>query len=826
MAEFRFHIKRLWRSKVFLFAFAFILIYTSVYFYQIKRQQGMVDHYFSFDATQGLRQNIEKEKEWLLASGRVELPIDEATAEEFPVFQLEAALFDADLAMLERDRMGVVNHMARFYDIYDTAYLENQPAGMPRFIQLTPSELAFREMFLALNTQAIPYEDTNYSLQSVHLMNHMGRVFSGYPLVLFSVFVAVAILVRDDTKERQAFRKLQPIPLWMQFALEIAGAALLILLGFVLLQLFALICGITVGDGIGHWNYPIAVFGQQATVTVVPLWQILIQRFLRIIPVAIAIPSLALFLRTVLKDGRIVLIILAVIGGLLQYFAIHTQVHQQLAMELQWIPQLFNPMLAPYGANFASTLRLPVIGTLVSSAYLFVISLLLAVAGTESKRLQNLQWHTRRKNVVRALEKEPNHVDRLFPNVRFQWKKLMQSQTLQTVVIVACGIVLVSFFTSQGTYYSRIEELGNRIHQEILELQQTARHVRDPRILRDTETLKELRQLYQKDREAAVLRYERFLQDREFADASFYQIQLYSKWFLAIEEGQHRLPLALGGRSLPMTLFDYPATQDQEYIDILRSDRVLNDITYIVHGHFKNQQLLLVIALILVTLASGISHEVGRKRTIDFLHTQPVKGRNLFASFLTTQWIYGLLSLVLVLGMGVGLLAVTGSTNDMQQPALKYTLQSDEGMDAFPTKELTIMQLNPKNTRSTETIGVFFESMGGQNMQMMGLTVLLVLLVIALAMLLSFAMKNALATGVLAVVLLVVGGIVMKTLALPSAWISPMIWTDVFGIVSGSASILLDAPSLVFSKGIIVLPIYILLTISAGLIVYRLKFRR
>lgn len=638
MKELKFTWRRAWRSRAILFAFIFVLLLAALHFINASNQEQLVLNTFSSEKLADISEGTNLERSFLIDSGLLPGYTPEDLA-PFPVFQIESLSKEAYTAFSEGNGEAVVQRMNELYDIYHNKYLpekKNPQNKVPQFIKLSPAGLAVEEEFRILQEKGYGYQDTSYSLEGVHMMNHTSKAFLGYPLFLLALFSSIFLFVKDETVERKGFRFTQPVPVWRQMLHESLSASGLILLAYLFLLLSSFLMGTMMGDGMGHFDYPVATITSQLTTQMTTVGSIILQRFIRIVPIALFVPMFTMAIRSIIKDTRLVLITSLVFGVVMQAWAIRMDYLVHILYDFSFFEWMLNPMAVPYSADLGSGLRIPIIGVLVMGAYLVAIFLSVSLYFLGNHKIQDYQGSVRRKNVLKSLENYTRK-DHVLPNVKFHAKKKLKSIVFQTVFGLTIAIVAFFFLQNKIKYDQGLRELMNELGNILVWREEDAMHSSSPEALTELNNLKEIVDIARKDPVEGSFLYTQFHNRTVHYSDDFSEnnvsLLVRDRWMQAVDDSGYPLSLPEHGWPQPqLTPFQTPAPAEQVNREKAAKVRYLDDLQHAYYGEFYTNRFLFVGVLLLLVLAVGLSLEMDKNRSIDLLHIQPVRGVNTYLS--------------------------------------------------------------------------------------------------------------------------------------------------------------------------------------------------
>ena len=842
MKEFRFHFTRAWRMGLIVLLALFALLFSSYHLVTRLQQDAFISSNFDYVYFQTISNNIGAERQHLrenLLIPNFLKDITDAHKEKYPVLRMDDALSEASRALLVGDTQRAMEHLHTFYRIYEEEYVPSfvrKTENIQQFVELTGEDLGRMKMLEQVYALGFPYEDMDVSTNGAHLVEGVTRNLIGIPFALLMVVLCTFVLIKDVDSTRKALSRMQPVIHWKRFVYEGLFTLVLWVSVYVVLALVSTVLGTLFGGGAGSFSYPVAMTNGN-TVELSTLGGVIISRGLRMLPSALFMIGLTIILREVVKEKRVTAIAITLVSIALTTWAYNINLDLDFTGEFLFPLHLINPFTAPGTALFPKAMRLPWFGILILCAMYFIAAVFIAESASFSRKIQDFQFSTKRINVERKLQKEPSTIVRAFPQFFFSLKKLWKNQLVQAAIIVVIFVMGISYLDVFTTYHELLLSSVQSMRSDAQMFKDNSANTSDTHTYtmnREAEALLAMAELAKEDTQEAVRQYMAW-HKRNYgynpdsgSGESMVTHRIDQLVFYDIEKKSYPVHLSKGLFHLPVTLFDDPRTT----ADLTRhenlSSRILPDITYTANTMAKNGRIVLAGAILLAVLATGFAEDMDRKRTIDFLHVQPDSSWRLYLGNTIAQGMVVLAAFFLAIGLASGAMALGGATHLPDYPTVHYDQVAENSDHRFKAKDLTLYRQDDThlNERSSQEVGVSIRPMGEENKNMLLLFAGLLLLVIAMASLLSLFLQNTWGTSLGTMAILGVGTLLFTCIGGGKLWFIPFAYGNAPAIATGETAVLLDQAQFTPEHGILILFAYTAFFVITGLFAYKAKFRR
>lgn len=878
MKEYRFQLVRLWRMRVLLLLIVFAAVYSAMHFFQNVRAEGQVAQNFSYEYFQTISNQIQEEKPALRIPPKLPDEYTDIELQQNALLRLDKSLHLAARAIRDKDYFAANAHLYALYHDYEnhyvTDFIKNEreevkarytsaydlmertlekvlTMGIPYIDPLIEDSEARSEyarfrlqivhfdgadqlrmrMYQEAYEKGLPYVDPEVATNGAHSAEIATRKLIGMPFIILVVTLGAIIFIKDETDERHAFLSVQPRKAMKRYAGEMAAALSCVALSYLMIVLVSYFLGSIVAGDSGAWNYPVAVSrGLFKEPELFTLANVVLERFVRILPLSAFVFGTMLCLRAFLKANKLTVISAFGIAIGFQALALFQSIgalHQTTGTA--YLNQL-NPFILPMTANWTTDLRLPTVVVVVFACLLMALSIIIS---SQMIYLPKFLAFRRAKNVQRAIDRYPKSYTHFLPTVQFAFKKLIRNPYISSSLLLALGIIIYSAFQVQG-HVNRTREnfLQAMRTQQELELKE-ADYLAPPRNVaarNRAEHIEEQLKIMETDPNAAIVALERMSMENNLMmleggfGYTMHTLTIHRLLFEEIVRQDKPVALTFASGFLPITLFDAPRTASELERHARLSQTHLNDRAYWTMQGFQQFLIPGIAVLLVLVLGTGMAQEFDGKRTIYFLQTQPVSPGKMYLAHLFTQGIIAILALIVVIGAGQGVLAMRGATNYRDYPTLQYVHDGEQdGVYPVPVSDLTLSIESPEeqDMRSTQTVGYTFQDVGTMNKWMIVLMLLLLLLCITFAGVISPMLRQPWAVSVCSIGIFILGTLALRYLKIQEGWMLPFVWVDVFSIARGDSAILFDQAHYVPQQGVLVLAAWIVLSLIFGVLVYR-----
>lgn len=842
MKEFRFHLIRAWRMGLFVFMALFVLLFSAYHLVARVQQEAFISSNFDFVYYQEISNNIGKERQHLRENFLIPnffKDITEEHKEKYPVLRMDDALIEASSALREGQTRKAMEHLHTFYRIYEEEYVPSfvrKTENIKQFVDLKGEDLGRMKMLEQAYAKGLPYEDMDISTNGAHLAEGVTRNLIGIPFSLVMVVLCTFVLIRDADSNRKALLRMQPAVHWKRFVYEGLFALVLWVEVYALLVLVSTLLGTLFGGGVGSFSYPVALSNGN-TVELSTLGGVIVSRGIRMLPPALFVIGLTIILREIIKEKKVTAILITLASVALATWAYNINLDLDFTGEFIFPLHMINPFTAPDTALFPTAMRLPWFGILILCVIYFIAAVFIAESASLSRKIQDFQFKTKSQDIHKIIQQYPNTITRAFPHVFFAIKKLIKNQLIQAgviVIIVMMGISYSNVFTTYHDYLvSTVQSMRNDA-QMYQDNSMNASETNAYTLRRQADTLLSMVKLARKDSQEALRQYIAWhklnygYNPDSGSGESMATHRIDGMVFQDIQKNNYPVPLSKAIIYLPITLFDDPRTT----ADLTRhenlSARLLPDTTFVTNAMAKNGRMVLAGAMLLALLATGLAEEMDRKRTIDFLHIQPISAWRVYLGNSMAQILVGLISFFLALGLANGLMALGGASHLRDYPTVHYNQLAEDSEMRFQAKDLTVYRQDDTHLkeRSSQEIGVSIHSMGVENKHIILLYGGLFVLVVSIAGLVSVIVKKTWVTSLGSMAMLGAGALVMARFNRGTLWFLPFYYVNAPSIASGETAVLLDQAQFTPENGLMILLAFTIGFMFIGLFVYKVKFRR
>lgn len=730
--------------------------------------------------------------------------------------QMATALFHRNSSIYKEQWEKIPLHEK---DIF--TYLQAYEQAGGQFSVLTPLQ---KEQLIQKNDWMIAYdvayEDELYpSSPALLTKKNVDLLFS-----VAGVFLLLLLFGNTMTKEKelQTWRTLQSQPISIQ---KIILTKYLInfisVLTFILTVLIiSLFLSLTYSDYPLNFNYPIMITSGEAF-SFISTTEYLLRLILLFIGATAFAFSVALFISKFIQNsfGAIVMT-----GVLLSIGIFVTDTFSLLQMP-------FNPFRVFQFENILVELLehssfLPVLSAIIWSAVILVLTI--KMPDKVVKLLNKREDYSFFRN-----GKTASHRSAVWTIIVFEWRKVKRNILLKQLFVMLSLFAIIGYFVLQAQAEKRQDDyfeslqaiLYNTEHEWIPSQKQSLEEIQQ--LLQEAidEDDKFLMALYEEDAQ----RIEQMIQDdiennallastiESFENGDFlplynYQLKQNQRYLMfdntqeiskfTIEANikekewliEHKIqPVFIG--DFQTTIYDYFSDQDLEarkyYEDAY--DKIDHSALFSLYIYFKNYFYIILLVLLLVLFGAGYANEKGKKRTWDFLKTEPIEERKMILGKSSFSIILATMSSLALFAFIILFTTIFNRFGDWKYPVLHY--DSKKYIDTLETYE---------GIRKFEGAGHFIY-LGDYLMSSFGLFFSILLFLMSLSILLSRFFKRQFAVLGLTILITGVGYYLSKFFLEDRAYLSPFTYLNIGEIANGERGALLDSPYLTVQTGCILL---------------------
>ncbi|MGE7767210.1 hypothetical protein [Peribacillus sp. NPDC096540] len=242
--------------------------------------------------------------------------------------------------------------------------------------------------------------------------------------------------------------------------------------------------------------------------------------------------------------------------------------------------------------------------------------------------------------------------------------------------------------------------------------------------------------------------------------------------------------------------------------DVLKANQKIdNSGLYSLYYFFENYLYLILIFPFLFLFGSGLAGERGKKYTLNFLKTQPIKERDISAGKTLTAVILSMVSCATLCLFVVLIGTLFNRFGDLKYPVLYYDHPS-------------IVESVSYTGHVSKNGGFHFLALGNYLWESMFLLFLILLLILVLSNFLSIFLKNAFTIFITTIVIITLGFLVSTKMLTDYSYLSPFTYFDIPKVVNGELAMVLNQPGIHVQTGFYVLIASTVSILIAGYLSY------
>ncbi|WP_158234678.1 ABC transporter permease subunit [Lentibacillus sediminis] len=837
MQLFKFEFKKNWRKKQFVILSLLVLLFVSgMFFRNVWMQSEIGNNAEQFMVTPHAQHVLSLENE--LREQANDNPDDEILQAQFANVQEMSASFHDLQNALQNDQWGRVPKLE--YQFLDTVQTHLESGG--DFPSFEGEELSQRlEKNAILIMQQLPYEDANYSLQSANFMKIAASALMSFNGVLLLVFLLGGTLSEEFDQRTISTLYTQPFKKWSVVLGKYASmmASTLFFLSIFLTASFVL--PLAYGEDIGSFAYPQLVILEDGFEFITILEYIGKLLFLFIGSASFAF-SLALLISLLFRNrfSTLILTLLVLLCGNL------------LTGQIGNLQAVWNPF---YYFSFTERIEQPE-GHFVFAGLLFVYTfLILILCYWIQKKQISLQMEAHKVSPYHKGKtiKQPTPLKAM---LLFEWRKLWRQglvkQLLVIFVLMVVGGYVLIFFQSNEREQEFLQRINGTInvHEDTIIPTDEERLQEAKKVIQQLEKKQTLDRMEEMQLERAQttapaveqsLKYSHsyLMRTKEMLAAyheenwkTYYDYWIYQNrlWKGEIQfEDQIFQPSVttftfntsiaekeiLAERNLePVLPSEYMYTIYESFpnrLDEMEWKRETQKIDttglFYLYTFFDLFIYLVPLGLLVFLFGFGFAAETGKKRTLDFLKTQPISKGRMFTG-------KAAVSITAALGITIGLMACM---------VLLGTAGDRFGDWAFPVLHYDATEIaevdNYDGLTSLEG-GFHFITMGSYLVETGLLVLASLLFLLVLSLVFSLFTRNTVTTFILTV-FVAAGGYFLATSVGEIAHYLPFTYLNAGKIANGELATVLNNSDIQPWLGMSVLAVSSILLLGGGLAWFR-----
>ncbi|MFI8494031.1 ABC transporter permease [Peribacillus butanolivorans] len=247
--------------------------------------------------------------------------------------------------------------------------------------------------------------------------------------------------------------------------------------------------------------------------------------------------------------------------------------------------------------------------------------------------------------------------------------------------------------------------------------------------------------------------------------------------------------------------------------DVLKANQKIdNSGLYSLYYFFENYLYFILILPFLFLFGSGLAGERGKKYTLNFLKTQPIKERDILTGKTLTAAILSMVSCAALCLLLVLVGTLFSRFGDLNYPVLYYDHTS-------------IVESVSYTGHVSKNGGFHFLALGNYLWESMLQVFLILLLILVLSNFLSIFLKNIFTIYIATIAIFTVGYVVSTQILEDYSYLSPFTYLDIPKVVNGELTMVLNQPGIQVKTGCIVLIVSTVIVLITGYLSFYLKTR-